>query len=482
MTSGVGALAQQLTMIPVGELRLLMATSYVLAMAQAVHAYLSLVRAVQRAPEHEAGLVAFMLSLVLTLAAATYRWDGLQVAFLTLRLCPLPLLWSGALVALLDLALARRRRLSYVLPDDAVALLALPPVLEALGGHLAVSLYFVITYFLVRTVAMLAIDHRDGLELVSAISIVDAVRVLPTGVLYVDEAGGATFENDAMRQSLLELGIAADLADLSNLMDDLEGTPVEGTGLLVTLPSGEQRLFVRDRATMRGRVRTRYLAYDVTDLVALEDELTRANDQLRETQEQLIDALGGVRQIAESKAMLHMRARVHDVVGQRLSIMHRALEDGNVSDEAIAQLGPIITSAARDLLDSSAHATDDLQAIVDAYALAGTEVRVEGTLPDETPVSTAFLQIVREGATNAVRHAHATTVDVRIFHDCMSDVLVVTSDGTMPQLPLREGSGIAGMRRSVEALGGTLHIEVGPRFTIKASIPREGGLDARADR
>lgn len=44
-----------------------------------------------------------------------------------------------------------------------------------------------------------------------------------------------------------------------------------------------------------------------------------------------------------------MRARVHDVIGQRLSILHRYLEEGRLDDESLEQIDPLLRSIAADL-------------------------------------------------------------------------------------------------------------------------------------
>ena len=44
-----------------------------------------------------------------------------------------------------------------------------------------------------------------------------------------------------------------------------------------------------------------------------------------------------------------MRTRVHDVIGQRLSILHRYLEEGRLDDESLEQIDPLLRSIAADL-------------------------------------------------------------------------------------------------------------------------------------
>lgn len=462
--------------LPQRSLFLLLGLFCLLSISQLLHAYYSYVRAERRSTMHETVLVLHLLSLGLVVGAAYYHWlPQPHVDFFPLHLDPSPLLWTGLALACLDIPIFLRRHLPYVLADACAMLLTIPPMLELAKAHPFYPLALSASYFLVRTITMLALDHRDGLRTVSSLSISDALRVLPTGVLFVDERGNAVFGNDTMGTLLLKLGIASVLTDVSDLLALVPATWRKGAAVLVTLPDEESYLLERGDVSFLGRQRTLYLATEVTELIDVERDLEQANDELRATQAQLIEALGNVRQLAENEALLHMQVRVHDVVGQRLSIMHRALEDGNVSDATIAELIPVITSAVQDLSDTSGEAGDDLAGIVHAFALAGTDIRIEGSLPGNPAIAQVFTQVVREAATNAVRHAHAERVDVSLADEGTMTTLVVANDVSTPIEGLDEGTGVPGMRHAVESLGGTFEVSTDERFTIRASVPMGEG-------
>lgn len=464
------------------EVHLLVGIGYLLSILQCIHTYLSFVRKVGRIPEHEALLVLHLLSLTLVATAISYQWPHSHVDFYPFHVDVERLLWIGVAIILIDVVVAALRRAPYVLVDAVMVTMTLPVTLAAAGTNARTLFLATFAYYLIRAMAMIIVDHRDGLRNVSSLSVAEAIRALPTGILYVDEEGGAVFDNDTMRVCLLALGIPLDLADLTNLLDWLPATERTRDTALITMPSGESRLFVRGETTRHGRHRTRYLAYDVTDMLALQHELEKTNKELVEAREQLVEALSNVRTFAENEALLNMQARVHDVVGQRLSIMHRTLEDNNLSDEAIAQLMPVITSALQDLEDTDERPEDDLAAIARAFGLAGIDVRMEGEFPRDRATAHAFADILREATTNAVRHAHATHVWASCTQEGDQAVLTIANDGTLPAHAIEEGTGIPGMRRSIEALGGTFDIMADERFTIRVTVPVEGDYDARTDR
>ena len=82
---------------------------------------------------------------------------------------------------------------------------------------------------------------------------------------------------------------------------------------------------------------------------------------------------------------------------------------------------------------------------------------------------TAIYRIVQEAATNAVRHADASRIEVllraRRIRDCISIGLSVVDDGRgiamAPKHPYKPGIGLQGIRDRVLVLGGRLRIRSG---------------------
>lgn len=71
-------------------------------------------------------------------------------------------------------------------------------------------------------------------------------------------------------------------------------------------------------------------------------------------------------------------------------------------------------------------------------------------------------RIAQEALTNAVRHAHATSVAVRCSMDDRGLVLSVRDDGSGVPDRLIGMSGIRGMRERALLVGGTLQVHAPP--------------------
>ena len=101
-------------------------------------------------------------------------------------------------------------------------------------------------------------------------------------------------------------------------------------------------------------------------------------------------------------------------------------------------------------------------------------------------VESAAYYVVSEALTNVLKHAYATSVSVEVASEGQGLVITVTDDGvgigmagsgSSPGSACPGGSGLAGLRDRVEALGG--RFEVGPGAgagtTVRVTLPRGAG-------
>jgi two-component system sensor histidine kinase DesK len=78
--------------------------------------------------------------------------------------------------------------------------------------------------------------------------------------------------------------------------------------------------------------------------------------------------------------------------------------------------------------------------------------------------------VVREGTTNVLRHATATTVRLALTRDTTGVTLTLTNDGAGDG-PGAVGSGLAGLTERLDEVGGTLRSAVSDgRWTLAAHV------------
>ena len=442
---------------------------------------------------HESAALAHLgLALVLTAGAGLIGAPVLARALETSR--AFWLLWvNAAFSALAVVAAARLRKPSY-LADALFMGLCAPAPIRALGAVWNVVAVLDIAWFLFRGLSGIVDDLVRRSDELTELSLVEVLMGMPAGVLVVGATGGSTFMNVRMRECLFALGLPCDLGDQSGLWERLSllgrdlsaeasslGAPEAlGAGdgrLLVDLPDGTTWLFARDGAGVRGR-RARVVCLEVTEAVRANAALGRTNREIEEAADELRSTLADVGRAAEAAAYLRMRSRVHDVVGQRLSILHRYLETGRTDAESVAELEHLLSSVLTDLRGAAADPCAELDAVVAAFALVGVDVEVRGELP-VGKAGAAFARIVREACTNSCRHAHAKRVFVELGRDARSRALLTVTDdgeaGTTAGVTPVERGGVTGMRREMACLGGSLCVVRAPRFTVRAEVPCDEG-------
>jgi two-component system sensor histidine kinase DesK len=174
----------------------------------------------------------------------------------------------------------------------------------------------------------------------------------------------------------------------------------------------------------------------------------------------LHDLLGHTLTVVAVKADL--AARLVEIDPARAKIEMQDLQV--TARTALADIRSAVTGMRRIVLGAElAQARNALAAVDTTLAVTGPDA----TLP--ALVEETLAMLLREGATNVVRHAHASKCEVVIDVDPTEVRFTLSDDGVGG--PIREGNGLAGMRARVAAAGGTLDV-TGERGTrIEAVLP-----------
>ena len=403
------------------------------------------------------------------------------------------LLWLNAAIFFYGVVLMAHYRRPAMLAELLLVAAVTPPVVYAMGPAWTAFLIADGAFFLFRSISALLMDVRNRQEDITAFSTIETINVIPVGILYLDPKGRPLLMNRCMRKNLVELHMPTDLGDMSGTWNGLRKLSMQmpessrnrvrinldrfgEARAVIEISPVEIRLFVHDDVMVSGRLFERIIGLDVTEYAHAHDRLAQANHLLELAGQELQAQIEEVKKVADNAAYLRMRARVHDVIGQRLSILHRYLEEGRLDDESLEQIDPLLRSIAADLRSGGAsEPAEQLGDIVRAFGLVSVQIDVEGSLPDDARVAAAFLQIIREASTNATKHAQAHQVHVRLWQEgSVGDTvarMTISNDGSPAPVSYREGTGIPGMRHVAQDLGGSLEVHAAPPFTLAVSIP-----------
>ena len=230
-------------------------------------------------------------------------------------------------------------------------------------------------------------------------------------------------------------------------------------------------------------------------LHVVRDDLREKVLTLQDMNAQLLQAQDYELRAAALAERTRIAREIHDGVGhlltrlllqvKALQVVHRAAP-GVVADLTTLDDG---LDEALDSMRRSVHAlSDDGEELATSLNLldsrCGIEsVRVDCSTEAEPPAAVArcVVAVVREALTNAARHGGARSARVAVADYPAFWQVTVDNDGIVPAegepaVDGRGGSGLGlrSMTERVEALGGRVRITPRPRFTVFATIPKDG--------
>jgi signal transduction histidine kinase len=432
--------------------------------------------------------------LVVALPIAVVFWD---VAPVVRVLPPLALTaWPIAIgIAILryrlyDIDLVISRTIAYALLTAAIgvafaaAVLLLGSVvgrtspLATAGATLAATMVF----SLLRKRVQDRVDRRFRRARYNALdSVLAFLDSLRTGSAEPEEVTGV------LRATLGEPGLRLRFAlQPGEPMVDERGQPVADTA-----GDGYERLAIR-RAGLTlaevvrpaGTAAQRALLPSLVDAAGLAIEMARLRVELRRRLEEVEASRARIVAVADEERR-RIERDLHDGAQQRLVSIGLALrhaqhqlgpaaEAGRTLDDAIVQITEAIdelrelANGLHPVLDAGLH-----PALRELATRVPLPVDVVATTERFAPdIETAAYFVVCEGLTNAVKHARASRLAVRIAQDNGRLVVSVIDDGT-GGAAARDRSGLSGLFDRVSAKGGSLRIDsrAGQGTTLTAEFP-----------
>lgn len=197
----------------------------------------------------------------------------------------------------------------------------------------------------------------------------------------------------------------------------------------------------------------------------------------------LIASQGEVRIMAAAAERERIARDLHDLLGHTLTLV--AVKADLAA--RLVEVDPVrAKSEMQDLQATARVALADIRSAVTGmrrialgaevaqarHALAAVDTTLAVTGPDASLpalVEETLAMLLREGATNVVRHARASRCEVVIDVEPTEVRFTLSDDGVGGDI--REGNGLAGMRARVAAVGGKLDIKGGQGTRIEAILP-----------
>lgn len=211
------------------------------------------------------------------------------------------------------------------------------------------------------------------------------------------------------------------------------------------------------------------ITFDITEVYELHQKLNEQNKKLKENNKEILSSIDNIEELEREKNLLKLKNKYHDILGQNLSILQQYLNRENISQENFEEIKFMIQKMFIDIEDTDDTNTN-LENLIKIHKKNGTDIIIDGKLPQNKETAKVFFEIIREATTNAIRHAGSSKVFVNIKETLEETYMIITNDGRKPNEFITENQGIKDMRRKVKKLGGMFYISTVPEFSVNISI------------
>lgn len=279
----------------------------------------------------------------------------------------------------------------------------------------------------------------------------EALDNLPSGICFFDANSVLRLCNYRMYSLFYNIA-GKDLQALSELRDFLErGTVLAQDGSAWYFR--EEPIITADKKEY-----TQVTAVDVTKLYQRQNELRRDNLALAEYAERMKALSNDMLALIRNEEILNMKMRIHDDIGRSVIATRIYLQQSGHSQK------PDLTvwkNAVR-LLKHEIELNEEQNVVARLRSEAksiGVNIHIEGELPENNEILTAA---IRECVTNAVRHAAARDLYVRIVRNESRLTAFITNSGLPVKGEIAEGGGLTSLRHRVENGGGKMTVKTDP--------------------
>lgn len=309
-------------------------------------------------------------------------------------------------------------------------------------------------------------EYRRSQNELSPFSIKEAIDKLPMGICFSDPYERIILCNDLMRRLAFSLN-----GHSLQMMSDLDAAFAKGEYCILADNTVWQ--FRTQFVVVDGSDRWQQItAHDVTELYhgnirqnEINEELRDVNCRLKEMYERMSD------DICE-KENLDLKIHIHDTIGRSLLTIRDIIENGSSADDKLKALQEAVSV----LKSDRAPLSFTMNEVRETAEKLGVTLHTDGSVPSESDAEAIIAAAAAECVTNCVRHAGGNEVYIRIAKRNITDWnstvydITFTNNGKIPNGPIKEGSGLSSLRRSVEAAGGEMHTAFTPRFALLITL------------
>lgn len=399
----------------------------------------------------------FVVCRVLNIALCVI-WAFTIFNFKNTPVCEI-LAYYSALVLVFELGLMLAKK-DFKLAMDFSFLIMLLPFWKYANEKLSVVFIVIgVVYLFAKSLTVLLNSLTKLKNNINYYSLKEALDGLKTAVMF-ESKFNVVYENLTMKNLLEKLKIKQNQSSLEiwqNIKSRENSKIVDEQNILVFLDKKVYSFSIIKQS------KTQIYAFDITKEYSTTTEIENKQNELMAKQTEILQIIENLDEIEKQKEVLTLKSKLHDIIGQRLFILHHILDAIDEKDFDLNRVKKMLATMLNEIdSDEIAEAEAMQNSIITAFEMIGFHIEILGEMPKEAQKAKALVKIIRECATNAIRHANAT----KLFVDISDDKIKIYDNGKFTSKTFVEGTGIKGMRLNSTELGGELFVSTQNGFEV----------------
>lgn len=328
-----------------------------------------------------------------------------------------------------------------------------------------------IGYLFIRALILVINEYEYSLYNPGTYMIKDALDTLTSGVIFANKNGQITYINSSMKKYLDDLNIRQHnrINKILSQLSELENTDRKISKNDIIITCNDKTLNFKVKKDYSSQSILQVVCNDISEEEKVIKELEETTNQLNMIQKDLQNTLRDINNIQKEKEVLRLKGNIHDSMSQRLSILHCYIIENKGED--IKQIKQLINSMLNEMYEVNEFNTSSrLDNLISSFALINVKLNIKGKLPKSTDQADFAIKVIRECATNAVKHGQANEINVSIKLNEDKKYHIVIDNNGLPIKNIVEGNGLKSIKYQLSTLNGSMNIVSEPLFYIEFII------------
>lgn len=328
-----------------------------------------------------------------------------------------------------------------------------------------VTLFFVFLFFcFIRAMMVLMDEYENMKNKLSILSVKEAIDNINDGIIFAKTNGSIILSNHTARK--INSYISQDKLNNANVFWDI----VKSNNFKI---NQNGKIWSFEYNLINKRYEGDCFQITCKDITKIESLIEELNEKIREKnliREKQMKVLKTISTVQKQEALLQARLETHAKLGLKVSIIDYILESNIPVDNKIRL---IQENLSKKINFTGEVINDRIENLIRSFKALELNITVDGKFPNNNLYEEMLAVVIKESAINAINHAKAKNMSVKIVDSREYVDIIIENDGKLPDGNIQIGGGLTSIQRNATMLGGTMKIETDDKFRIIIVIDKK---------